>query len=137
VHLELSNNQDKKQASCIHYRRKWKVWKVNVLFWLDFFSIEINHIPTKTPHEKYFVILWKWKCNYYKDVPILLGEKMNRKQEATTSASMSKHLCKDITRVIMLEELNKIISTLVSTCCKLVEELWGRWIGATCQLGAF
>jgi hypothetical protein len=48
---------------------------------------------------------------------------MNRKQEATTSASMSKHLCKDITRVIMLEELNKIISTLVSTCCKLVEEL--------------
>jgi hypothetical protein len=22
VHLELSNNQDKKQASCIHYRRK-------------------------------------------------------------------------------------------------------------------
>jgi hypothetical protein len=27
-------------------------------FWLDFFFVRISHIPTKTPHEKYCVILW-------------------------------------------------------------------------------
>ncbi len=108
VHLELPDNQEKGQASCIHYRREWKVWGENFLLWLDFFLVEISRIPTKTPHEKYYVILWNQKCNYYKEVSIFLSEKMKRKWEATSSASMSKHLCKDIIKVIMLEELNKI-----------------------------
>jgi hypothetical protein len=68
----------------------------------------INHIPTKTPHEKYCVILWNRKCNYYKEDSILLNEKMKKKGEAKTSASMIKHLHKDIIKVIMLEELNEI-----------------------------
>jgi hypothetical protein len=48
-------------------------------FGFYFFFIGITHVPTRTPHESYNIVLWNSKVSYYKDMPIPFKDMMKRK----------------------------------------------------------